>query len=111
MTTLIEIHCATELSQLLQQNNAVLLLFGATHCGVCQSIKPRIGDMLRDEFSQMKWAYIDCHAHPAIAAAHHVFSLPVVELYFQGQAFGRFSKVFSIRELKEAIARPYYMLD
>lgn len=111
MSTPIEIHSAAELTQLLQQNDAVLLLFGATHCGVCQSIKPRIGDMLRDEFSQMKWAYIDCHTHPAIAAAHHVFSLPVVELYFYGQAFARFAKVFSIRDVKEAIARPYQMLD
>ena len=100
-----------ELQQILTQHQAVMILFGAPSCGVCQSIKPRLTAMLSDHFPKMLFIYIDCAAQPDIAASHNVFALPVVELYFQGQAFGRFSKVFSMVEVKEAITRPYSMLD
>ncbi|QYJ88124.1 thioredoxin family protein [Shewanella mesophila] len=101
----------SELQQVLTQHPAVMLLFGAPSCGVCQSIKPRLAAMLSDDFPKIKFIYIDCVAQPDIAASHNVFALPVVELYFQGQAFGRFSKVFSMVDVKEAIARPYGLLD
>ena len=101
----------TELQQVLTQHQAVMLLFGASSCGVCQSIKPRLATMLSDHFPKMKFIYVNCMTLPDIAANHNVFALPVVELYFQGQAFGRFSKVFSMVDVKEAIARPYSLLD
>ncbi|QYK01891.1 thioredoxin family protein [Shewanella psychrotolerans] len=100
-----------ELQQILNQRQAVMILFGAPSCGVCQGIKPRLTTMLNDHFPKMKFIYIDCITQPDIAANHNVFALPVVELYFQGQAFGRFSKVFSMVDVKEAITRPYSMLD
>lgn len=105
-----EVNKAADLEKFINQQDAVMLLFGAPSCGVCQSIKPRLTAMLSDNFPKMRLVYIDCNAQPDIAAHHNVFSLPVVELYFQGQAFGRFSKVFSIVDVKEAIARPYNML-
>ncbi|QYJ98151.1 thioredoxin family protein [Shewanella alkalitolerans] len=95
----------------LATHEAVLLLFGGAHCGVCQSIKPRLLQMLAEEFPKMHLCYIDCEQQADIAAAHRVFSLPVVELYFQGQAFARFVKVFAMAEVREAIARPYQLLD
>ncbi|MCG9712998.1 thioredoxin family protein [Shewanella insulae] len=99
------------LDDYLAAHEAVLLLFGGAHCGVCQSIKPRLLQMLVEEFPKMRLCYIDCELQGDIAAAHRVFTLPVVELYFQGQAFARFMKVFSMAEVREAIARPYQLLD
>lgn len=88
-----------------------MVLFGSPDCGVCQALKPRLANMIHHDFPHMIMAYIDCQAHPDIAALHHVFSLPVVACYFQGQAFGRFSKVFSLADVKAAIMRPYELLN
>ena len=100
-----------QLDALLKQFAAVLLLFGAPSCGVCQALKPQIADLLAREFPNMALAYIDCEAQGEIAASYQVFSLPVVETVFYGKTFGRFSKVFSLGDLKEAIARPYELLN
>ncbi|MEJ6519930.1 thioredoxin family protein [Shewanella bicestrii] len=100
-----------QLDALLKQFAAVLLLFGAPSCGVCQALKPQIADLLAREFPQMALAYIDCEAQDEIAASYQVFSLPVVETVFYGKTFGRFSKVFSLGDLKGAIARPYELLN
>ncbi|CAM3929486.1 thioredoxin family protein [Shewanella aquimarina] len=95
----------------LKTQQAVLLLFGAPDCGVCHSIKPRLKQLLETEYPKMQLCYIDCAEQGEIAAAHRVFTLPVVELYFHGQPFERFIKVFSMAEVREAIARPYQLLD
>ena len=98
------------LESLLTEHAAVLLLFGAPHCGVCQTLKPRIAKMLAQAFPLMQMAYIDCQAQAEIAASHNVFTLPVVESVFYGKTFGRFSKVFSLADIKEALARPYGLI-
>lgn len=92
--TMYHIESRSMLDSILNNYNAVLLLFGAPSCGVCQVLKPQIADLLAREFPQMVLAYIDCEAQGEIAAGYHVFSLPVVETVFYGKSFGRFSKVF-----------------
>ncbi|WP_428617811.1 thioredoxin family protein [Shewanella sp.] len=106
-----KIESSEALTHYIQTTQAVMILFGGEHCGVCQSIKPRLAELLASNFPKVQLCYIDCEAHGDIAAAHRVFTLPVIELYFHGQAFGRFIKVFSLAEVKEAIARPYQLLD
>lgn len=108
--TIYHIESRAMLDSILNKHYAVLLLFGAPDCGVCQTLKPRIAEMLAQEFPLMRMAYIDCEAQVAIAASHNVFSLPVVETVFYGRSFARFSKVFSLGDLKGAIARPYGLL-
>lgn len=95
------------LESMLTEHAAVLLLFGAPDCGVCQTLKPRIAEMLAQEFPLMRMAYIDCQAQGEIAASRNVFALPVVECVFYGKTFGRFSKVFSLADIRGALARPY----
>ncbi len=87
---------------------AAFLLFGGRDCGVCQTLKPRIEAMLTEEFPDLEGYYIDCHdSGSVICAQERVFSLPLVQVWFDGQKFAEFVRVFSIGQLREAIARPY----
>nr|WP_285229135.1 thioredoxin family protein [Marinobacter sp. C7] len=96
------------MSELLQSNPAVLLLFGGPHCGVCQAIKPQLDKLANDEFPKLVTAYIDCQEAAApVCAARGIFSLPVVQLWFGGQRFAEFARVFSIGEVRSALERPY----
>ena len=110
-TVILPLETPEQLDAILKQYPAVLLLFGAPSCGVCQVLKPQIDAMLAEDFPQMQLVYIDCEAHLELAARYNVFSLPVVETIFYGKSFTRFSKVFSLGDLKEAIARPYELLN
>ncbi|WP_372932212.1 thioredoxin family protein [Shewanella putrefaciens] len=104
------IEAPVQLEALLTQNAAVLLLFGAPNCGVCQTLKPRIAEMLSQEFPLIQMAYIDCETQAEIAARYNVFCLPVVECVFYGKTFGRFAKVFSLADMRGALARPYALI-
>ncbi len=104
--------CSEEaLSELLQSNSAVLVLYGGPHCGVCQAIKPQLEKLANEEFPKLVTAYIDCQeAAGAVCAARGIFSLPVVQLWFGGQRFAEFVRVFSIGQVRSALERPYGLL-
>ncbi|PSF09713.1 thioredoxin [Marinobacter fuscus] len=100
-----------QLTDLLEISEAVLLLFGGAHCGVCQAIKPQLKALVAREFPRVTTAYIDCQqAAMALCASQGIFSLPVVQLWFQGQRFAEFARVFSIADIRQALERPYQLL-
>ncbi len=104
--------CSEEaLSELLQSSPAVLLLYGGASCGVCQAIRPQLEKLASEEFPTLVTAYIDCQevAGP-LCAARGIFSLPVVQLWFEGQRFTEFARVFSIGDVRAALERPYRLL-
>jgi len=99
------------LSELLQSSPAVLLLYGGASCGVCQAIRPRLEKLASEEFPKLITAYIDCQgAAGPLCAARGIFSLPVVQLWFDGQRFAEFARVFSIGDVHSALERPYGLL-
>jgi len=93
----------------IKSNDAVLILFGGKHCGICQSIRPQLTTMLEQRFPDMQGIYIDCELSAEICAQHNVFSLPVVKAYIDGMKIAEEMKAFSILQLAQTIERPYSM--
>jgi len=93
----------------MKSSDALLILFGAEHCGVCQSIRPQIVSMLEQQFPDMHGVYVDCETSPDICAQHSVFTLPVVKAYIDGMKITEFGRSFSLKQLADAIDRPYTM--
>jgi thioredoxin 1 len=89
----------------LKARQAVLLLFGAPHCGVCQAIKPKLEQLMTNNYPEMALVYVDCAHSPDIAAQHGVFSLPVVQLYIEGRLSLERGRSFSLLELDTQMER------
>lgn len=99
---------ADELERLLKQHPAVLLLYGGQHCGVCQTLSPRLTALVTQHFPLLQTAYIDCQGSgETLCAQQRIMALPVVQIWFDGQRFSEFYKVFSIADIQEALSRPY----
>ena len=98
-----------ELLEQMKSDEAVFILFGGEHCGVCQSLKPELTSMLEQRFPDMQAVYVDCEKSPEICAQHSVFTLPVVKAYIDGMKVAEFGRSFSIKQLAQAIERPYAM--
>ena len=105
-----QIATESELNELIAAEPAVMVLFGGSHCGVCQAIKPRLMAMARADFPHLAMAWVDCEGAGPLCATQRVFSLPVVQLWFEGQPFDRFVRTFSLAAVRQAIERPYEML-
>ncbi len=98
-----------DLQAIVQEKEAVVVLFGGAHCNVCQVIKPKIADMLKDAFPRVALVYVDCEEERDVCAQQGVFSLPVVRIYFGGQCIGEWVRTFSLGQLSDAMRRPYQL--
>lgn len=106
---MVAINSEDALSELVSASTAALILYGAQSCGVCQAVKPQLEKLARDEFPELVVAYVDCAASAPLCAARSIFSLPVIHLWFEGQRFAEFARVFSIGDIRAALERPYYL--
>lgn len=104
------IHDEAELSRLIASEPAVLAYFSAPECNVCQMLKPKIADLLAEEFPRVRAVYVDCSKHRAACAQQQVFGIPTVAVWLDGREHLRRVRNFSVGELRDALARPYEML-
>lgn len=98
-----------ELLSEMKANGALFVLFSGEHCSVCQSIRPQLSSMLKQQFPDMRGVYVDCEKSPDICAQYSVFTLPVVKAYIDGMKIAEEARAFSIKKLAQTIERPYAM--
>jgi len=93
----------------MKSSGALFILFGGTHCAVCQNLLPQLSIMLEQQFPDIAAVYVDCEKSPEICAQNSVFTLPVVKTYINGMLIVELGRSFSIKQLAETIKRPYEM--
>jgi thioredoxin-like negative regulator of GroEL len=108
---MITIETQDQLDALKRDKDAVLILFGGAHCGVCQTIKPQIEANFSLKFHSLEMVYIDCEQLQEVCAQHGVFSLPVVQVFFMGQKFIEEVRGFSLLALEQEIERVFAKMN
>jgi thioredoxin-like negative regulator of GroEL len=98
------------LNDLLQKQDAVLLYFSHDKCNVCKVLKPKVADLLTNEFPKMEMYYVNTEELPEVAGQHRVFAVPSILVFFQGRESFRYSRNLSVSELAAAIERPYSLM-
>lgn len=99
-----------QLGGIIDEQEAVLVLFGGRECNVCHVIKPKLEEAIAEQFPKMAMVYVDCHETTDICSQKGVLSLPTVQVYFTGQRFIELVRTFSVPQLQQQIERPYRML-
>jgi thioredoxin-like negative regulator of GroEL len=99
-----------ELNKTLEKKDAVLLYFSHDKCNVCKVLKPKIGDLLTNDFPKMEMYYVNTEELPEVAGQHRVFAVPSILVFFQGRESFRYSRNLSVSELAAAIERPYSLM-
>ena len=99
-----------EFSNILNENDAVLVYFSHEQCNVCKVLKPKVAELLDSNFPLMKMYYADTVVHPEISAQYSIFAVPTILVFFAGRESFRRSRNIGINELQELIERPYSMI-
>lgn len=103
-------HSVEDIEKFISTNDAVAIYFSTEYCNVCKVLKPKVIDFLQDEFSKIKFEYIDIEQSKEIAAKYSIFAVPTMVFFFDGKESFRKSRNFGLAELSEAIERPYSMI-
>jgi len=94
----------------IEKEPALLLYFYSDRCAPCISLRPKVIDLIQNDFPKVSLYFINSEKHPEIAASFNSFSNPTLILFFDGREYRRMSKYISIPQLAGEIARPYSMI-
>ena len=97
----------SEFENIVHKNDAVLVYFSHEKCNVCKVLKPKIREMLSENFPKIKMFYSDTVLYPEIAAQNSIFTVPTLIIYIDKKEFLRKSRNVGIEELKKELRRPY----
>ncbi|MDY0343816.1 MAG: thioredoxin family protein [Lentimicrobium sp.] len=100
---------AATMEALIQESAALLLYFYNDSCAPCVALRPKVNEMIDEQFPLVQHAYINAATYPELAASASVFASPTIIVYFDGKENFRVSKYVSIQELSDRIER-YYKL-
>ncbi|MFP4024195.1 MAG: thioredoxin family protein [Thiohalospira sp.] len=92
------------------KNKGCLFYFSHEKCNVCKVLKPKIHNLLSQNFPKIKMFYCNTELYPEIAAQNSVFTVPTIIIYFEGKEFFRKSRNIGIQELASDLERPYSIL-
>lgn len=101
------IYTLESLEELMSDMRGVLLYFSNDMCSVCKVLKPKVIELLKEQFPQIETRYVDIDKSPLLSGQHRVFTIPTILIFFDGKEQTRFSRNISLQQLAEAIERPY----
>lgn len=99
-----------DIESLITDNSAVLLYFYNDNCAPCKILRPKVQELIHDNFPNIEFRLINAELFPATSAQFGVFASPALLVFFDGKEYIRESKNISISELHDKIDRIYKMI-
>lgn len=99
-----------DFNQLKAKPGFVLFYFSHDDCNVCKVLKPKVHDLLEDNFPRVQMYYVNTHKTPSISGQNSIFAVPTIIVYFDGRELFRKSRNIGVGELASQIQKPYAMV-
>ncbi|TFH38615.1 MAG: thioredoxin [Bacteroidia bacterium] len=98
------------LKEISGSNMAVMIYFYSPGCSACKILRPKVREMVSDNFPGIAFHEVNAAEHPMITAEASVFASPAILVFFEGKEYLRESKYISVDQLKNKISRYYDLL-
>ena len=99
-----------EIQELITREKGLLLYFSSDSCSVCKVLKPKVEELLQEQFPKILSRYVDIEKSPVISGQFRIFTIPTILIFFEGKEQLRYSRNISMHQLEESISRPYGMI-
>ncbi|HRN26647.1 MAG: thioredoxin family protein [Ignavibacteriaceae bacterium] len=100
----------SEFQNIVESKKAVCFYLSTPECNVCKVLKPKILEMVENNFPEINFCYVDLNEAKEISGQLSVFSVPTILVYFEGKETIRVSRNVHLEELREQIERYYKMI-
>lgn len=89
----------------IQSNKAVVVYFSTPDCNVCKVLKPKVMELLADDFPNFVFGYVNCDGNKVTAAQNSVFTVPTLIVYVEGKEVLRKFRNIGLAELNDELSR------
>lgn len=98
-----------DIEEIIKQNRGVVLYFYNNHCAPCKVLRPKIQELIENNFELLNFQLIDTEDSAELSATYQVFASPTILLIVDGQEYLRESKNVSVAEFGEKVSRIYQL--
>lgn len=105
-----EIKSLDKLRQRIEDSIAIFVYFYNDSCAPCLSLRPKIIEMINEDFPEMELVFVNSKNHMEIASEYGIFETPTMIAFFDGKESLRKGKYSSIDNIKDTMGRYYRML-
>ncbi|MBE0638304.1 MAG: thioredoxin family protein [Bacteroidales bacterium] len=102
-----EITSLEAIQEMIRNEKGVAVYFYNDRCAPCVSLRPKVQQLIDEDFPEMKLVFVNSETNPAFPAHFGVFANPCILIFFEGKEFNRYSKYISINQLGGDISRIY----
>jgi len=100
----------SEYDEFITANKAAALYFSTPDCNVCKDLKPKVKNLLRENFPKIQFGYVNVNEARELSAQNAVFTVPTILFLFEGKELLRESRNVSLRHLTFLLERPYSLI-
>lgn len=104
-----EITSLEELQSIISEEPAVLAYFYNDNCAPCISLRPKIIEMVDNNFPKMQLYFVNSDKRK-ISSNYAVYDNPTILIFFDRKEYIRASKYVSTAQLSDQIMRYYSMI-
>jgi thioredoxin-like negative regulator of GroEL len=95
---------SSEIFEKIERTPHMLVYFSFPGCSVCVALLPKI-EKLVQSFVNVEFLYVNTHETPEVSGQYLVFTVPTVILFSHGAERKRWSRVFSVEDVEDSLAR------
>ncbi len=96
-----------ELDGFIKSSPVTVIYYSTPDCNVCKVLKPKLKELLDEDFPEVEFGYVDLNNAREIAGQNTIFSVPTIIFYFEGSESFRESRNINLPALREKLTRPY----
>lgn len=105
-----ELNTLEQVQEAIINDPGLIAYFYSDNCAPCLSLRPKVEELLVNDYPKMNLYFINSEKFPQISAEFGIFSNPTLLVYFDRKEYLRKSKYISIPELSQNIERLYNMM-
>jgi len=94
----------SELFEKIKSSSILVAYFSYPDCSVCKTLRPKVKELVKS-YEAVEYLYIDTHEHPMVSGQHMVFAVPTVIVFAEGREVKRFSRHFTLMDIKDILER------
>lgn len=93
------------LDKILSEQSWVMLYFSGENCNVCNSFKPKLRELIEQNFPEINLYDVPVEQSPELVGRFRMFSIPGLILFVEGKEYIREVRNISLHELDEKIKK------